>query len=101
MSKTISENFNQALLDNPLFQFLGQSNVEEFQKRVMDAIVDRVVLDLQDYSNYIIYPPDHEEIINDAYDKVSKKIQKMYEGTMLEIAQKSIDKWKKESDING
>lgn len=94
MAKTPLENIDDALIHNPLMQFIGADNVKKIQDGFTDILLDQIRSDFRDYSQYIFYPPDHEEIINDAYEKVSKKIQKMYENAMLECAQKSVDKWK-------
>ena len=75
-------------------QFIGADNVKKIQDGFADLLLEQVRNDLNDYGKYIFYPPDHEEILNDAFDKVSKKIQKMYEGAMLDVAQRSIEKWK-------
>lgn len=88
------ERIDDALINNPLMQFIGADNVKKIQDGFADLLLEQVRNDLNDYGKYIFYPPDHEEILNDAFDKVSKKIQKMYEGAMLDVAQRSIEKWK-------
>ena len=88
------ERIDDALINNPLMQFIGADNVKKIQDGFADLLLEQVRNDLNDYGQYIFYPPDHESIIEDAFDKVSKKIQKMYEGAMLDIAQRSVEKWK-------
>lgn len=92
--ETPLERINDAIMQNPLMQFVGADNVKKIQDGFTEILLDQIRSDFRDYSQYIFYPPNHEDIINDAYEKVSKKIQKMYENAMLECAQKSVDKWK-------
>ena len=94
MGKTPLENIDDALYKNPLMQFIGADNVKKIQDGFANLLLKQIESDLNDYGRYIFYPPDHEEIIEDAFNKVAKKIQKMYEGAMLEVAQRSIEKWK-------
>lgn len=88
------ERIDDALMDNPLMQFIGADNVKKIQDGFADLLLEQVKSDLRQYGQYIFYPPDHENILNDAFDKVSKKIQKMYEEAMLDVAQRSVEKWK-------
>lgn len=94
MGKTPTENINDALSENPLMQFIGADSIKKIQDGFAELILRQVENDLRDYSCYIFYPPDYEEIIKDAFNKTSKKIQKMYEDAMLEVAQRSVEKWK-------
>ena len=93
-TKTALENIDDALMDNPLMQFIGADNIKRIQEGFADLLLNQVRNDLNDYGRYIFYPPDHEIILEDAFNKVSKKIQKMYEDAMLDVAQRSIEKWK-------
>lgn len=90
--ETPLERIDDSLRYNPLMQFIGADNVKKIQDGFTDLLLEQIRDDLRDYRQYIFYPPDHENIIDDAFDKVSKKIQKMYEGAMLDVAQKSIEK---------
>ena len=94
MGKTPLENIDDALYKNPLMQFIGADNVKKIQDGFADILLNQVKADLSHFDYYIFYPPDQQEIIEDAFNKVAKKIQKMYEGAMLEVAQRSIEKWK-------
>ena len=98
MSKIIPETplerIDDSLRFNPLMEFIGADNVKKIQDGFADLLLEQIRDDLRNYRAYIFYPPDHEDIIDDAFDKVSKKIQKMYEGAMLDIAQRSVEKWK-------
>ena len=88
------ERIDDALLENPLMQFIGADNVKKIQEGFADLLLNQVKNDLSDYGRYIFYPPNHEMILEDAFNKVSKKIQKMYEEAMLDVAQRSVEKWK-------
>ena len=92
--ETPLERIDDSLKYNPLMQFIGADNVKKIQDGFTDLLLEQIRDDLRDYGQYIFYPPDHENIIDDAFDKVSKKIQKMYEGAMLDVAQRSVEKWK-------
>lgn len=92
--ETPLEKIDNALMDNPLMQFIGADNVKKIQDGFADLLLEQVKSDLRQYGQYIFYPPDHENILDDAFDKVSKKIQKMYEDAMLDVAKRSVEKWK-------
>lgn len=94
MAKAPQENIDSAMVNNPLMRFIGAENIKKIQDGFVEILLKQVKDDFRIYGEYIFYPPNHEEIIEDAFNKVSKKIQKMYEGAMLELAQKSVDKWK-------
>ena len=94
MKRTPEENISEALMGNPLYSFIGKENVKQIQDGIRDLILRQVESDLREYDRYIIYPPDHTEIIDEAYDSVSKKIKKMYTDAMLDVAQRSVEKWK-------
>ena len=93
-TKTTLEKIDDALMDNPLMQFIGADNVKKIQDGLADLLLNQVRSDLSDYGQYIFYPPDHETILEDAFNKVSKKIQKIYEDAMLDVAKRSVEKWK-------
>lgn len=73
---------------------LGEDNVENIKKRIGDLIVDRVREDLRDYDRYLFYPEDYEESINKSFEKIEKKITKMYSETMLETAEEAVRRFK-------
>lgn len=43
---------------------------------------------------YLFYPGDYKESIDEAFEKVQKKITKMYADIMLEVAQESVERFK-------
>lgn len=77
-----------------LSQLLGEENVEDIKKRIGDLIVERVRSDLRSYDYYLFYPADYKVTIDEAYEKVSKKIAKLYSEKMLESAQESVQRFK-------
>lgn len=81
---------NLSALDN----LLGKDNVEDVKKRIGDLIVDRVRSDMRTYDMYLFYPEDYNETIDVAFEKVSKKITKMYTDAMLESATEAITRFK-------
>ena len=70
MAKRTLEGIDEIMISNPLMQFIGAENVKKIQDRFTNILLDQIRDDFRDYSEYIFYPPDHEEIINDAYEKV-------------------------------
>lgn len=73
---------------------LGEDNVENIKKRIGDLIVDRVREDLRSYNQYLFYPEDYEESINKSFEKIEKKIAKMYSDAMLETAEEAVRRFK-------
>lgn len=77
-----------------LMTLLGEDNVENIKKSITRIIIDRVRSDLDDYSNYLIYPPDIQEMVDDAVEDNYKKLSKMYKDAVLEINKDYIEKLK-------
>lgn len=79
---------------NAIVELLGDDNIESIKKRIADIIVRRVEDDLDSYGCYLIYPPDIQETVSDAYESVYKKVKKMYQTAVVDINQDYIDKMK-------
>ena len=77
-----------------LITLLGEDNVENIKKSITRIIIDRVRSDLDDYSNYLIYPPDIQEMVDGAVEDNYKKLSKMYKDAVLEINKDYIEKLK-------
>lgn len=77
-----------------LDQLLGSENVENVKKRIGDLIVDRVRSDLRSYDSYLFYPADYKESIESAFEKIEKKISKLYADAALECAQQAVQRFK-------
>ena len=77
-----------------LINLLGEENIEDLKKRIVDILVVRVENDLEDCAEWLLYPPDFTEVVNEAFESTQKKIEKMYKDAMLEINKDYIDKMK-------
>ena len=77
-----------------LSQLIGEDNVEDVKKRIADLIVHRVASDIRGYDYYLFYPGDYHACIDEAFEKVNKKITKMYSDAALESAQEAVQRFK-------
>ena len=78
----------------PLEMLLGKDNVDDVKKRIGNLIVERVASDLRSYDYYLFYPEDYKGAIEEAFEKVNKKIAKMYTDTMIEVAGEAVKRFK-------
>ena len=95
MSRDFVKNVNEKLL--PLENLLGKENVEEIKTAIKNMIIQAVENDISYYrrSEYLFYPPDYiKGIAEEAFDEVEKKIKKMYKDAMLDVAERSVEKYK-------
>ena len=77
--------------DNPLLQFLGEENVEDMKKRIVDVIVEQVRDDMHDYREYLINPDDIVEcLMDDTIDRVQNRVQEKLEKAVMERAMKKL-----------
>lgn len=79
---------------NGLISLLGEENAEELKKGLVKILLEQVESDLQNYSEYLLYPPDMRDIIKDAMESTDKKVSKMYKDAVIEINQDYIQKMK-------
>lgn len=80
-----------------LSRLIGEDNVEDVKKRIADIVVEAVHKDMSHYQaqSYLFYPPDYiKGIAEEAFDEVEKKIKKMYKDAMLDVAERSVQKYK-------
>lgn len=80
-----------------LSQLIGEDNVEDVKKRIADIVVEAVHKDMSHYQaqSYLFFPPDYiKGIAEEAFDEVEKKIKKMYKDAMLDVAERSVQKYK-------
>lgn len=80
-----------------LSSLIGEENVENIKKRIADIIVSAVEDDVKYYKeqSYVFYPPNYiKGIAEEAFDEVEKKIKKMYRDAMLDVAERSVEKYK-------
>ena len=88
---SIESKIEEANRDNPLLQFLGEENVEDMKKRIVDVIVEQVRYDMHDYREYLINPDDIVEcLMNDTIDRVHDRVQEKLEKVVMERAMKKL-----------
>lgn len=92
MAKDVVERTEQNL--SALENLLGVDTVEDVKKRIGDLIVNRVASDLDCYDMYLFYPDNYQRSIEESFEKVEKKINKMYADAMLESAQEAVQRFK-------
>ena len=89
--KSIEDKIDFRLKDNILIQFLGEDNIEDMKKRVVDVIVEHVKDDLNSYCEFLIDPDDIVEcIVDNIVDKVQDRVQKKLEKAIMERAMKKL-----------
>lgn len=89
--KSIEDKIEEANRDNPLLQFLGEENVEDMKKRIVDVIVEQVRDDMHDYREYLINPDDIVEcLMDDTIDRVQNRVQEKLEKAVIERAMKKL-----------
>ena len=85
--KSIINKIEKANKDNPLLQFLGEENIEDMKKRIVDVIVEQVRNDMQDYREYLIDPDDIVEIlIDETVKEVHANVKDKLEKVVMERA---------------
>ena len=91
MGRTIESKIEEENRDNPLLQFLGEENVEDMKKRIVDVIVEQVRDDMHDYREYLINPDDIVECLMDnTIDRVHDRVQEKLEKAVMERAMKKL-----------
>lgn len=73
---------------------LDKKNVEDVKSGIANLILDRVRRDIDAYDYYMFYPEDYTETIDEAFEKVRKKLTKMYSDAMLEVASEAVNRFK-------
>lgn len=80
-----------------LASLIGEDNVVDIKKRISNIIVSAVQDDVKVYQkqSYLFYPPDYiKGVAEEAFEEVEKKIKKMYKDAMLDVALRSVEKYK-------
>lgn len=89
--RSVGSKIEEANRDNPFLQFLGEENVEDMKKRIVDVIVEQVRDDMHDYREYLIDPDDIvERLIDDTIDRVQDRVQEKLEKIVMERAMKRL-----------
>lgn len=92
MGKDVTENIQTNL--SALESLLDKKTVDDVKKRIGNLIVERVASDIRNYDYYLFYPGDFTRTIEEAFNKVEKKITKMYADAALESAQEAVQRFK-------
>ena len=95
MSRDFVDNVTDRLA--PLERLLGKENVEDIKTAITQMIIESVQDDIDDYKKhyYVFYPSEYiKGIAEEAFDEVEKKIKKMYKEAMLDVAERSVEKYK-------
>lgn len=79
---------------NNIVALLGEENAEQLKKNIVEIITKQVKDDLENYGQYLIYPPDMRDMMDEAIHAVEKKVVKMYKDAVIEINQDYINKMK-------
>ena len=66
---------------------LGAENTEALKKRIIDMIGDRIQSDMNDFEEYIFYPPDYQEFFDECFEEAKEKaketiVQQLYNDMM-------------------
>lgn len=89
--KSIEEKIENRIKDNTFFQFLGEDNVEELKKGIVNVIIDRVKDDLDASYEYLLDPDDiAATITDDVIERVQDKAQEKLEKVVMERAMKKL-----------
>lgn len=93
--KPLGKPLDETLSDiTPLAQLLGEERMDKLLDRIANLIFDRVNEDLKQYNYYLFYPANYESIVDEAFERIEKKIQKMYSDAVLENMQKVVSQYK-------
>jgi Asp-tRNA(Asn)/Glu-tRNA(Gln) amidotransferase B subunit len=89
--KSTEEKIENRIKDNPFFRFLGEDNVEELKKGIVNVIIDRVKDDLDASYEYLLDPDDiTATITDDVIERVQDKVQEKLEKVLMERAMKKL-----------
>ena len=67
-----------------IVELLGEKRVEKLKDEIVDILIERLREDLNDYGEYIFYPPDYSELMETAVKEAEKKIKKIYVDKLVE-----------------
>ena len=78
-----------------LIAVLGEENVDTLKKRLVDLIIEHTRDELENYGDYLLYPPAMQDLITEAMTDTQKKVEKMYKDAVININKDYIEKLKK------
>lgn len=58
-----------------LADLLGTENTAALQKRITGMIGDRIQNDMNDFDQYIFYPPDYNEFFDECFEEAKAKVK--------------------------
>ena len=67
-----------------LVALLGEKNVEELQKQIVNIIINRIADDVSDWQEYIFEPDRYKEFFDDCFEKATERIKNAIVGEMSE-----------------
>ena len=75
-----------------LIELLGETNIEYFKKSVVDLLLERVKSDLEEWNDYIFYPPESEEFMEDIIKECREEIKSIVRNQMIKSIVKDLEK---------
>lgn len=77
---------------NGFIELLGEENVVELKKRLVDLIIEEVRSEFEVYGEYLLNPPDMQDTIQEAISETNEKVSKMYQKAIIDINKDYISK---------
>ncbi len=77
-----------------LVSLLGEDNVENLRKEITSWLIQTVKDDVENYSEYLLYPPDVQDLIIDAIESSENKLKKLYKDTIFDVHKQILDEMK-------
>ena len=69
---------------NALVELLGETRVEKLKDEIVEVLIEKLRDDFDSWKEYIFYPPDYSEIMEQAVKKAENKIEKIYVDKLVE-----------------
>ena len=70
-----------------LADLIGVENTEELKKRIAGIIGDRIQEDMENFDEYIFWPPDYQDFFDECFKEAQEKVKetivsKLYDDMM-------------------
>ena len=75
---------------NALIELLGETRVEKLKDEIVEVLIEKLRDDFDSWHEYVFYPPDYSEILEQAVKKAEKKIEKIYVDKLVEQGIKAL-----------
>lgn len=59
-----------------LIDVLGKKNAERLRDSITDLIIDRIQEDLNNWNEFIFYPPDYKDFFESCFEAATKRVKK-------------------------